>query len=388
MSWLVAGADLEKGTVMSTTRARDLGLPLPGTPGPFNAITDVPGVEVGFSTIKSLAVAPGDRQIYTGVTAVLPRGHARAATPVWAGQFDLNGNGEMTGTHWIADAGYFLGPVCLTNSHSVGIVHHAAVGWMIEQYPQYFVHHAWAMPVVAETYDGMVNDICGRHIAERHALEALRGARSGAVEEGNVGGGAGNSTYEFKGGTGTSSRRCTIGERCYTVGVLVQSNFGARRDLKVLGVPVGEHMPQSALQSSRGGREHGSIVVLIATDAPLNPAQLHRLAKRGAIGIGRTGTRGGHYSGDLILAFSVANETYLPAIGEAQPHSFRAEWLNDALLDDLYGPAVEAIEESILNALIAAESVPTIKPPGSTLQAIDHAELLAVLRSYGRLQRV
>lgn len=364
-------------------RARDIGLPLPGTPGPFNAITDVPGVEVGFSTLKSLASKAGDRQIYTGVTAVLPRGHARTATPVWAGQFDLNGNGEMTGTHWIADAGYFLGPVCLTNTHSVGIVHHAAVGWMIEQYAQHFTHHAWAMPVVAETYDGMVNDICGRHIEERHALEALQGARGGAVEEGNVGGGAGNSTYEFKGGTGTSSRRCAIGERSYTVGVLVQSNFGARRDLKVLGVPVGAHLSQDMIHSAAGGPEHGSIIVLIATDAPLNAIQLHRLAKRGALGIARTGTRGGHYSGDLILAFSVANEIYLPAIGEAQPHTFSTEWLNDALLDEIYGPTVEAIEESILNAMIAAESVPTFKPPGRVLRAIDPAQLMEVMRVLG-----
>ncbi len=372
------------GRLLPRPRARDLGLPLPGTPGPFNAITDVPGVEVGFSTIKSLASRSGDRQIYTGVTAVLPRGHTRTAMPVWAGQFDLNGNGEMTGTHWIADAGYFLGPICLTNTHSVGIVHHAAVGWMIEQYPQHFAHHAWAMPVVAETYDGMVNDICGRHIEERHALEALEGAHGGAVEEGNVGGGAGNSTYEFKGGTGTSSRRCTVGERSYGVGVLVQSNFGARQDFRVLGVPVGAHLPEDAIQSAGGGREHGSIIVVIATDAPLNATQLHRLAKRGALGIGRTGTRGGHYSGDLILAFSVANEIYLPAIGEQQPHSFRTEWLNDALLDDIYGPTVEAIEESILNAMIAADSVPTVKPAGRVLKAIDHAELLRVMRVHGR----
>src|SRR5580692_7767695 len=194
-------------------RARDLGLPLPGTPGPHNAITDVPGVEVGFATLKTLAQQPGDTQIYTGVTAVLPRGHDPRPLPVWAGQFDLNGNGEMTGTHWIDDAGYFVGPICLTNTHSVGIVHHAAVGWMIEQYAEYFQdHHAWAMPVVAETYDGMVNDICGLHIDERHALEALRGARGGAIAEGNVGGGAGNATYEFKGGTGTSSRQVLMDE--------------------------------------------------------------------------------------------------------------------------------------------------------------------------------
>jgi D-aminopeptidase len=366
-------------------RARDLGLPLPGRPGPYNAITDVPGVEVGFTTLKSLAASPADRQIYTGVTAILPRGHARKPMAVWAGQFDLNGNGEMTGTHWIADAGYFVGPICLTNTHSVGIVHHAAVRWMIEQYAEYFrEHHAWAMPVVAETYDGMVNDICGLHIEERHALEALRGARGGAIAEGNVGGGAGNATYEFKGGTGTSSRQIVMGEHQYTVGVFVQSNFGTRRDLHVLGVPVGAQLTADRVSPLQGGPERGSIIVLIATDAPLTPTQLQRLAKRGAIGIGRTGTSGGNYSGDLILAFSVANEFYLPAIGEPQPHSFTSEWLNDAHLDHVYGATVEAIEESVLNALIAAESVPTIKPAGFVLKAIEHEELLAVMERYGK----
>jgi D-aminopeptidase len=374
--------------VTARPRARDLGLPLPGRPGPHNAITDVPGVEVGFATLKSLAARPGDRQIYTGVTAVLPRGRGRKPMPVWAGQFDLNGNGEMTGTHWIADAGYFVGPVCLTNTHSVGIVYQATVRWMIEQYAEHFhEHHAWAMPVIAETYDGLVNDICGLHIEERHALEALRSARGGAVAEGNVGGGAGNSTYEFKGGTGTSSRQVSIGEHQYAVGVLVQSNFGARHDLSVLGAPVGAHLTEDVVDAGCGGREQGSIIVLIATDVPLTPTQLRRLAKRGVIGIGRTGTSGGNYSGDLILAFSVANEFYLPAIGEPQPHSFHTDWLNDAHLDHVYGAAVDAIEESVLNALIAAESVPTIKPPGGVLKAIDHGQLLAIMNRYGKVAK-
>jgi D-aminopeptidase len=366
-------------------RARDLGLPLPGQPGPNNAITDVPGVEVGFSTIKSLAAHANDRQIYTGVTAVLPRGRSKLPTAVWAGQHDLNGNGEMTGTHWIADAGYFVGPICLTNSHSVGIVHHAAVGWMIDQYAEHFQKYdAWAMPVVAETYDAMVNDICGRHVTERHALEALDSARGGRVSEGNVGGGAGTATYEFKGGTGTSSRRCPINGFDFTIGVLVQSNFGVRQDFTVCGVPVGRHLTAGVVRAGTGGRELGSIIVLIATDIPLSSSQLRRLAKRGAIGLGRTGTSGGHYSGDLILAFSVANEVYFPAIGEEQPHSYHAEWLNDAHLDAVYRPTVEAIEEAILNAMVAAESVPTVKPPGKVLKAIDHAELAAVMRQYGR----
>ncbi len=367
-------------------RARDLGLALPGTPGRHNAITDVPGVEVGYSTLKFLADKPGEPQIYTGVTAVLPRGHSRRPTAVWAGQYDLNGNGEMTGSHWIDDAGYFMGPICLTNTHSVGIVHHAAVGWMIQQYPEYFRdHYAWALPVVAETYDGLVNDINGRHVTEEHALQALSSTSSGAVAEGNVGGGAGNMTYEFKGGTGTSSRRFAIEGHAYTVGVLVQSNFGMRRELNIQGAPVGLAMPEDALLSAAGGHEQGSIIVLIATDAPLNSLQLQRLAKRGALGIGRTGTSGGHYSGDLMLAFSVANETYLPAIGEAQPRVFGSEWLNDAHLDSVYASTVAAVEESVLNAMIAAETVPVIRPAGTLLKAIDHARLCAVLRRYGKL---
>jgi len=366
-------------------RARGLGLGLEGRPGPNNAITDVPGVQVGFKTLIDFAKAAGDTQICTGVTAILPRGHDPQPLAVWAGQFDLNGNGEMTGTHWIRDAGYFLGPICLTNTHSVGTVHQAAVRFMIETYSKHFREfHAWAMPVVAETYDGLVNDICGLHITEQHALEALRSAAGGPVAEGNVGGGAGMATYEFKGGTGTSSRCIDLNGCSYTVGVLVQSNFGKRSEFSVLGVPVGRHITENAVLSASGLPEQGSIVVIIGTDVPLTPMQLQRLAKRGALGIGRTGTSGGHYSGDLILAFSVANPFYFPAIGDRQPHAYQAEWLNDAHLDAVYGPTVEAIEEAILNALVAAESVPTIKPRGEVLRAIDHAALTDVMRRYGR----
>jgi D-aminopeptidase len=373
-------------TVAPKPRARDLGLPLPGTPGPFNAITDVPGVEVGFSTLIRLAQGPDDRQVYTGVTAILPRGREGEPRPVWAGQFDLNGNGEMTGSHWIQDAGYFLGPICLTNSHSVGIVHQASVRFMIERYPNEFIHHhGWAMPVVAETYDGLLNDICGLHVREEHALEALYGARSGPVAEGNVGGGAGMATYEFKGGTGTSSRVFEIGDRAFTVGVLVQSNFGIRHELQILGVPVGREMPESAVLTELSHPEQGSIVVIIGTDAPLSSTQLTRLAKRGALGIGRSGTSGGHYSGDLMLAFSVANGIRMPSIGEEQPVSFNTEWLNDAHCDVVHAATVEAIEEAVLNALLAAESVPTWKPPGHTLTAIDHERLLAILKQYQRI---
>jgi D-aminopeptidase len=371
--------------MVAKPRARDLGIPLRGATGAFNAITDVPGVEVGFATLKSIAARSGDRQIYTGVTAILPRGRGGPPIPVWAGQADLNGNGEMTGTHWIEDAGYFLGPVCITNTHSVGVVHHATVGWMLERHRDLFErYHAWAMPVVAETYDGLVNDINGRHLTEQHALAALQQAHAGPLEEGNVGGGAGMSTYQFKGGTGTSSRRCRVDGRPHTVGVLVQSNFGARPDFTVCGVPVGRHLTADVADYAPLVREAGSIIGVIATDAPLSPLQLKRLAKRGAIGIARTGTSGGHYSGDIFLAFSVANATYLPAIGQPQPYGWQAEWLNEAHLDTIYEAAVEAIEEAVLNAMIAAETVPTFKPPGQWLRALDHDELIAVLKRYGR----
>jgi D-aminopeptidase len=367
-------------------RARDLGLALPGTPGSFNAITDVPGVEVGFTTLVQPAAMPGGVQVYTGVTAVLPRGKAARPVPVLAGTFDLNGNGELTGSHWIRDAGYFAGPVCLTNTHSLGIVHHAAVRYMVESHGAHFRDfHAWAMPVVAETYDGVCSDICGFHVTEAHALAALRGAAGGPVAEGNVGGGTGMATYEFKGGTGTSSRRFAIGGRACTVGVLVQSNFGKRSELSVLGVPVGRHLTEHAIFSDNRLPEQGSIVVVIATDVPLTAIQLERLARRGALGIGRTGTSGGHYSGDLMLAFSVANPVYLPAIGEPQPEVFQFESLNDAHCDEVYPQTVDAVEEAVLNALLAAETIPTFKPPGLQLTAIDQRRLLALLGAQGRL---
>lgn len=367
----------------SKPRARDLGLRLAGTPGHWNAITDVPGVEVGFTTLRS-GGSSGQPQICTGVTAVLPRGRDPRPLPVWAGHFDLNGNGEMTGLHWVRDAGYFQGPICLTNTHSVGIVHHAAVGWMIDTYPAQFRDaYGWAMPIVAETYDGMTNDIGGRHVTEQHALSALAGARTGAVPEGNVGGGTGMQTYEFKGGTGTSSRRLEIAGIAHTVGVLVQSNFGSRSELTILGTPVGRYLTEDALLSERGAPETGSIIVLIGTDAPLAPLQLRRVAKRGTIGLARTGTSGGHYSGDLMLAFSVANPVYLPAIGEPQPHGFEMQWLNDAHCDAIYQAATQAIEEAVINALIAAESVATLRPPGRVLRAIDHKALLDVMREHG-----
>jgi D-aminopeptidase len=242
---------------MTNPRARDLGLDFPGTPGPNNALTDVPGVLVGYTTLIDDAA-----KIRTGVTAILPYGHDSVPRPVWAGQFSLNGNGEMTGVHWIHDAGYFTGPVCITNTHSVGMVHHAATRWMIDTYSAAFRdEHFWAMPVVAETYDGVLNDINGQHVHAEHVMAAIANAAGGVPAEGNVGGGTGMICYEFKGGTGTSSRRVSLGGEDYTVGALVQANHGRRDLLTILGVPLGREMRED-LQFSR---ETGSIIVVIGT---------------------------------------------------------------------------------------------------------------------------
>ena len=369
-------------------RARDLGLPFEGLTGEFNAITDIPGVEVGFTTVieGEGAVEVGRGPVRTGITAILPRGKRSKPSPTWAGHFNLNGNGEMTGTHWINEAGYFISPICITNTHSVGMVHHATVGWMIDQYPNFFINdHAWAMPVVAETYDGLTNDICGRHLDEDHVLFALNSACPGFVAEGNVGGGTGMVTYEFKGGTGTSSRRVAIGSEEYTVGTLVQSNFGSRKDFTILGVPVGRHWPENAVVSEINQRETGSIIVIIGTDIPMLPIQLRRVAKRAAIGIGRTGTPGGNYSGDIFLAFSVANDIDWPSMHGEQPAAYGLDFINDHYFDDIYRAVVQAIEEAIINAMIAAESMTTVKPAGYTLEAIDHDRLKEIMRHYNRL---
>ncbi len=368
-------------------RARDLGLPFDGTPGKYNAITDIQNVEVGFSTlIKGEGeVIVGKGPVRTGVTAILPRGKRNSPSPVWAGHYNLNGNGEMTGTHWINEAGYFIGPICITNTHSVGMVHHGVVGWMIDQYKSLFQGgHAWAMPVVAETYDGLTNDICGRHVNEAHVLEALKTAKSGPVQEGNIGGGTGMITYDFKGGTGTSSRMITIVDKVHTIGVLVQSNFGKRKDFTVLGVPVGKHWPENAVVSKVTGHETGSIIVIIATDMPLMPIQLRRMAKRAAIGIGRTGTPGGHSSGDIFLGFSTANDVQMTGLTREQPAIYGLEYINDDHFDVIYNAVVQAVEEAVINAMLAAEPMTTIKPAGYTLEAIDPERLQAIMKQYNR----
>ncbi|TGD64749.1 S58 family peptidase [Tabrizicola sp. WMC-M-20] len=353
-------------TAAPKPRARDLGLPFPGTPGRFNAITDVRGVEVGFCTLTDPA-----RKMRTGVTAILPR-PGTTPQPVWAGQYALNGNGEMTGSHWINDAGYFMGPILITNTHGVGAAHHGATRWMIDHYADYFrKEHAWAMPVVAETYDGVLNDINALHVTPDHAIAALNARTSGPVAEGSTGGGNGMIAYEFKGGTGTSSRRVPISGQAYTVAALVQANHGIRPWLTILGRPIGHLMPDGALQSA----EMGSIIVILATDAPLSGLSLRQLAKRAAIGIGRGGTPGGNNSGDIFLAFSTANQGPMP---QCAPAMLTKQELNIERLDPLYLAAVEAIEEAVINALVAGEDVETVKPAGRICPAMDTKRLCEI----------
>ena len=365
---------------MKKPRARDLGLKFPGQPGKNNSLTDIKGVLVGHSTLINDEPEVRHKPVRTGVTAILPFGRDPIPHPVWAGHFSLNGNGEMTGTHWINDGGYFLGPICITNTHSVGMVHHAATKWMIETYADNFEgEYVWAMPVVAETYDGVLNDINGQHVTEDHVFEAINSANSGIPEEGNVGGGAGMICYEFKGGVGTSSRIVEIAGESYTVAAQVQANHGMRDWLTVLGVPVGKELRDNLLLE----RELGSIIVILGTDAPLSPLYLNNLARRAALGIGRSGTPGGNNSGDIFLAFSVANKQKLPELSAAK-QSF--EILNGELMDPIYLAAVEATDEAVINALIAAESMTTVSPPGMTCAAIDHQQLCDVMRKYGRLE--
>jgi D-aminopeptidase len=364
-------------------RARDLGLRFTGEPGPFNAITDVPDVVVGLKTmIEAQPRAGRPLPVRTGVTAIMPRAAAADPSPVWAGISRFNGNGEMTGSHWIEDGGYFLGPVLITNTHAVGIAHHAAVKWMLRRFAQTYGpdDYLWIMPVVAETYDGLLNDINGQPITDADVMEALDAARGGPVAEGNSGGGTGMVCYEFKGGTGTASRVVEVEGRRYVLGALVQANHGIRPWLSILGAPVGRHLTDGRILGRTS--ERGSIIVVIATDAPLAPHQLKRLARRCAIGIGRNGTVGGNNSGDIFLAFSVANGQPMP---HKAPAVSRLEMLNDERLDPLYQAVVEAVEESVINAMVAATGMGGTEWDRVTVRAIDHDALRQVLGQYGQI---
>jgi D-aminopeptidase len=380
---------LAAGTVSAQARprARDLGIPFDGTPGSLDAITDVAGVEVGFTTLIAgegpLVVGKGP--VRTGVTAILPRGR-NGAEPVFAGFFSQNGNGEMTGTHWIKESGFLDGPVMITNTHSVGVVRDAVISWQVQHG---FVPKTssvegvwWSMPVVAETYDGFpLNDVNGFHVKPAHAFAAIDGARPGTVAEGNVGGGTGMVCYEFKGGTGTASRRYDTPAGTYTVGVLVQCNCGLRSQLMVRGVPVGreipvEQPPRSALAGSTRD-DVGSIIIVVATDAPLLPTQLDRLARRATMGLARTGSASGNYSGDIFLAFSTAN-----ADAAKKPVATVQMFSND-LIGPLFEATAQATEEAILNAMVGAETMTGMD--GRAVMALPHDRLRDTLRKYNRL---
>lgn len=359
----------------ATPRARDLGIPFDGQPGPLNAVTDVMGVMVGHATLVSSPDA--GHEVRTGVTAILPRGHDSAKRPVFAAWYSLNGNGEMTGTAWIEESGLLDGPVMLTNTHSVGVVRDAVIAWRVRRGD---ADASGYLPVVAETWDGYLNDINGFHVRAPHASAAIDAARAGPVEEGNVGGGTGMVCHEFKCGIGTASRQVTIGKQPYTVGVLVQGNYGRRDTLRIAGVPVGQHLRQHRVYSedTSAQGDTGSIIIVIATDAPLLPHQLKRIARRAGMGLARNGSYAGNGSGDLFVAFSTANAS---AVRNDAVNS--AAYLGNDLLDPLFLATVEATEEAIVNAMIAARDMRG--QGGHYVLAIPHAELRAVLKKYNRL---
>ena len=361
-------------------RARDLGVPFDGTPGPFNAITDVAGVTVGQVTL--IRDLPDGRKVRTGVTAILPRGRDTLDTPSYGAWFPLNGNGEMTGTAWLEESGNLEGPVMITNTHSVGVVRDAVIAWRVRAGGADASGYWWSLPVVAETWDGHLNDINGFHVKSADVDRALDGARSEAVAEGNVGGGTGMICHEFKCGIGTASRRVTVEGRQYTLGVLVQANYGIRDTLRIAGVPVGQHLRNDRVYSEADPQagDSGSIIVVVATDAPLLPQQLKRIARRPALGLGRMGSFAGNGSGDIFVAFSTANSEALGGKPLAQSTS-----LGNELLDPLFDATVQATEEAIVNAMIAARDMQGNE--GHYARALPHDELVRLLGQYGRLVR-
>jgi D-aminopeptidase len=361
----------------SEPRARDLGVPFDGTPGPYNAITDVKGVEVGDTTLISgqgkLEVGKGP--VRTGVTAILPRGKT-STDSVFAAWFTLNGNGEMTGTTWVEDSGLLDGPVMITNTHSVGVVRDAVIAWKVKHGSPDMEGYWWSLPVVAETWDGYLNDINGFHVTREDAWHALDTAHSGHVEEGNVGGGTGMICNEFKGGIGSASRVLDAKAGGYTIGVLVQCNYGSRDQLRIAGVNVGREIPEHTVWQ----KDVGSIIVVVATDAPLIPTQLKRVAKKVSLGLGRDGSYSGDGSGDIFIAFSTANPG---AGGSSGLHQFTM--LPNESLDPIFLATVQATEEAVVNAMVAAKTMTGIDE--RTVIALPHDRLREVLKKYNRLAK-
>ncbi len=363
-------------------RARDIGIPFDGMPGKFNAITDVKGVEVGYSTLisgqgKNIR---GKGPVRTGVTAILPRG--RNNNPVYANWYTLNGNGEMTGTTWVTESGFLEGPIMITNTNSVGVVRDAVLKWFVKT--GWYKEDFWyTYPVVAETYDGFLNDIYGFHVKESHAFEALDSARTGLLKEGNVGGGTGMMCLGFKGGTGTSSRIVKIKDSTYTVGVLVQSNFGGKQHFAIAGVPIGKELKDTLNYEFKAPPSYapgdGYIIVAVATDAPLLPHQLKRIATRVSLGIGIVGGRGNNGSGDIFIAFSTAN----PSAFQRENFTQLDELPND-LINPLFEATVQAAEEAIINAMVAAETMEGIN--GNKAYALPHQLVIDLLKKYKRIK--
>ena len=361
-------------------RARDLGVPFDGAPGPNNAITDVKGVEVGHTTLISGSgkLVVGTGPVRTGVTAIHPRGKA-SNDAVFAAWFTLNGNGEMTGTTWVDDSGFLNGPVMITNTHSVGVVRDAVIAWKIKHGGPDMEGYFWSLPVVAETWDGWLNDINGFHVHPEDAFHALDAAHSGPVEEGNVGGGTGMVCNEFKGGIGTSSRVLDAKAGGYTVGVLVQCNYGARDQLRIAGINVGREIPEHTIFKE----DIGSIIVIVATDAPLIPTQLKRIAKKVSLGLGRNGSYSGDGSGDIFLAFSTANPGAVSPKSNDPKGVPQLTMLPNDSLNPIFLATVQATEEAVVNAMIAAETMKGIND--HEVIALPHDRLRESLKKHDRL---
>ena len=360
-------------------RARDLGIPFEGTTGKLNSITDVPGVEVGYTTLISgegkLEVGKGP--VRTGVTAILPRGHASLNDPAYAGFFSFNGNGEMTGTVWVEDGGFLEGPIIITNTHSVGVARDAVIAWRVKQGAADKTGYWWSTPVVAETWDGWLNDINGFHVKPDDVWHALDTAHGGAIEEGSVGGGTGMICYEFKGGNGTASRKIDIRvskdspPRSFVVGVFLQANFGRRPQLTIAGVPVGKEIPGEVYE-----QESGSCTAVVATDAPLLPTQLKRLARHVSLGLARTGTISGNGSGDLFIAFSTAN----PNVANSDQVTHDVQTIPNDLMDPLFVGVVQATEEAVVNALIDNHSM--TGRDNHRVDALPHDRLREIMKGF------
>jgi len=361
-------------------RARALGIPFAGIVGANNAITDVPGVEVGYATLIE-----GDN-VRTGVTAIHPRGRANPGDPCAAGTHSQNGNGEMTGVSWIEESGTMAGPIAITNTHAVGIAHASIIRWTVEHHPE--LAEAWLLPVAAETWDGYLNDINGGHVTVDVGLAALESAGSGPIDEGSVGGGTGMNCYEFKGGSGTSSRVVEHDGTPYTVGVIVQTNFGARHELVIAGLPLGAELADdNPLEEYFSPAGAGSCIAVVATDAPLLPGQCKALARRVTLGLARTGTTGSHFSGDIFIALATANAgSFTPGsetlYGRGRPYD-EIRFVPWGCLDPFYEAVVQATEEAVVDSLVANSEMTGFR--GHRAPALPRDRLVKILKARGTI---